>query len=140
LPLNVNAQTVGDKPLLYVREGCSHCAKVKAFLDKYNLNDKVKILETFNNEANTKELDSWFVKLNVTDPNEKGVPFLVVDDKTYLVGDVPIIEKLSKDNNITIDVTEYQSSTSDTIFLVIGGFVLFGVLGYGIVSSFKKKN
>src|SRR5688572_4957695 len=80
LPAAVNAQTIGDKPILYVREGCPHCAKVKAFLSKYNLTDSLEIKETFNNPANTAEMESWFKKLNVTDPNEKGVPFLVIDD------------------------------------------------------------
>jgi glutaredoxin len=139
-PLTVSAQEVGDKPLLYVRKGCSHCAKVDAFLIKYNLEDKVQKIETLNNEENTKQLNSWFTKLNVTDTNQQGVPFLVIDDKTYLVGDVPIIEYLAKQDNITIEVDEYQSSTADTIFLAVGGLLLFGVLGYGVYSSFKKKN
>lgn len=139
-PLTVSAQEVGDKPLLYVRKGCPHCAKVEAFLIKYNLEDKVEKIETLNNEEKTKELNSWFTKLNVTDPNQQGVPFFVIDEKTYLVGDVPIIEYLAKENNITIEVEEYQSSTADTIFLAVGGLLLFGVLGYGVYSSFKKKN
>ncbi len=139
-PLTVKAQEVGDKPLLFVRKGCSHCAKVDAFLIKYNLQDKVKKLETLNNEENTKQLNSWFTKLKVTDPNQQGVPFLVIDDKTYFVGDAPIIEYLAKQNNITIDAQEYQSSPADTLFLAVGGLLLFGVLGYGVYSSFKKKN
>lgn len=140
LPSFANAQEVGDKPLLYVRQGCPHCAKVEAFLDKYNLNDTVKMIETYNNEANTNELNSWFTKLNVTDPNQQGVPFLVVDDKTYFVGDEPIIQYLAAQHNITIDPNEYQSSTADSVFLLIGGLVLFGVIGYGIYNSLKKKN
>lgn len=139
-PVVVSAQEVGDKPLLYVRKGCPHCAKVEVFLTKYNLEDKVIKIETLNNEEKTKELNAWFTKLNVTDPNQQGVPFFVIDDKTYLVGDVPIIEYLAKQNNITIDVEEYQSSTADTIFLAVGGLFLFGILGYGVYSSFKKKN
>lgn len=138
-PMFVNAQEVGDKPILFVRKGCPHCAKVEAFLDKYNLRENVEFKETFNNEANTKEMGDWFTKLNVTDPNQRGVPFLVVDDKTYYVGDIPIIEYLAEKNNIEVDVSEYQSSMADTIFLVVGGLVLFGVVGYGLYSSFAKK-
>src|SRR5688572_8328084 len=139
-PLSVNAQPIGDKPILSVREGCPHCAKVKAFLDKNNLTSTLEIKETFNNEANSKEMESWFTKLHVTDPNQNGVPFLILDDKTYLVGDVPIIEYLAEKHNITIDITEYESSPADTIFLAVGGLLLFGVLGYGVYSSLKKKN
>lgn len=134
------AQEIKDKPLLYVRKGCPHCAKVEAFLNKYNLNDKVEKIETFNNEEKAKELDSWFKKLNVTDSNQMGVPFLVVDEKTYFVGDVPIIDYLAKQNNITVEPEVYQSSTADMIFLGLGGLVLFGVLGYGIYTSIKKKD
>lgn len=140
IPFTVFAQEVGDKPILYVREGCVHCAKVDAFLEKNNLKDTVVIKETFNNEANQKELGEWFTKLNVTDPNQQGVPFLVVDEKTYFVGDAPIIEYIANKNNIVVEVEEYQSSTADSIFLVVGGLLLFGVLGYGIASSLKKKS
>lgn len=140
-PFVANAQsTVGDKPILYVREGCPHCEKVDAFLEKNNLKNFVIRNETFNNEEKQKELEAWFVKLNVTDVNQKGVPFLVIDDKTYFVGDVDIIKYIAGKNNIVVQEPQYQASTADTIFLAVGGIVLFGVIGYGVYSSFKKKN
>lgn len=135
LPVELN----DNKPLLYVRQGCSHCAKVDAFLEKYNLEDQVLRLETYNEPENQKALEEWFKTLNVTDPNQQGVPFLVIKSNTYLVGDVPIIEYLAKENNITIEKSEYSTSTADMIFLGVGGLFLFGVLGYGVYTIFSKK-
>lgn len=131
--------TQDTKLVLYVREGCVHCAKVKAFLTKYNLEDQVKIVETYNQPDNQKELESWFTKLNVTDPNQMGVPFLVINDSEYFVGDVPIIDYLAKKNNITVEAETYSTSTADMIFLGIGGLFLFGVLGYGVYTKIGKK-
>ena len=129
---------VDELPLkMYVRQGCTHCAKVKEFLNTNNLKDKVTELETYNNTENQKMLDEEFKKYDV--PNEqRGVPFMVVSDTEYLVGDQPIIQYFADKYNIKVEDQSYQSSPSDTIFLVLGGTVLYAVLGYGLYSVFKK--
>lgn len=122
---------------LYVRQGCSHCAKVQLFLNTNDLNDKVNRIETFNNADNQKKLEDIFKKYNVPAENQ-GVPFMVLSETEYLVGEPPIVNYFAEKYNIEIKEEEYKSSTSDTIFMVLGGSVMLAVLGYGLYSVFKK--
>ncbi|HVX92790.1 MAG TPA: glutaredoxin domain-containing protein [Candidatus Dojkabacteria bacterium] len=125
---------------LYIRQGCPHCAKVEAFLQENNLEDKVQYIETYNNDTNQKAMEADFNKYGVTDTAQMGVPFLVVDDKTYYVGDTPIIKFFADKYNIDISkLTQYQSSSSDILFLGLGGLAIIAIVGYGIYSSMKKK-
>ncbi|MBI2356925.1 glutaredoxin family protein [Candidatus Dojkabacteria bacterium] len=127
-----------EAPLkLYVREGCQHCAKVKAFLNQYSLNDKVEIIETLNNQENIDKLDAEFKKYNAPQ-SDQGVPFMIVSDTEYLVGDQPIIKYFSDKYDIVVKEPEYKSSATDTVFMIIGGTALLAVLGYGLYSVFKK--
>lgn len=141
LVTSINSVSAADtKYKLYIRQGCPHCAKVEAFLKDNNLEDKVQYIETLNNEANQKAMDEDFKKYGVTDPNQIGVPFLVVDDKTYYVGDKPIIEFFAGKYNIDISkLDEYQSSSADILFLGFGGLAVIAIVGFGIYSSMKKK-
>lgn len=129
-----------DKYTIFVTAGCPHCAKVEAFIKKYGLEDKVDFKQTYNNEVNQKGLVEAGKKYNIPD-NQLGVPFMVVDDTTYYMGDQPIIDFFANKYNLDIsDMTEYNTSISDIIFLAIGGLVLFGILVYGVYSIFNKKN
>lgn len=123
---------------LYVRQGCSHCAKVEAFITKYNIVDNVVIRDTFENQGYTDELNGYFDKFKIEE-GARGVPFLVINGIEYKAGDTPIIEYLTDTFNITVVDEKYQTSTSDMIFLGIGGLFLFAVLGYGIYTIVKKK-
>lgn len=122
---------------LYVRQGCPHCAKVEQFLNTNKLTDKVNKIETFNNTENQNKLNDLFKKYNVPAANQ-GVPFLVVSETEYLVGEPQIVNYFAEKYDIEITDQGYQSSTTDTLFMVLGGSVLLGVLGYGLYSVFKK--
>ncbi len=50
---------VGDKPILFVRQGCQYCAKVDAFMEKNDLKDQVQRRETLNNNENIALLDEY---------------------------------------------------------------------------------
>lgn len=135
---SIKAEEATDTyPRIYVRQGCQYCAKVQAFLNQYSLNDKVEVIETFNNADKQKELESMFKKYNAP-TSDQGVPFMVVSESEYMVGDKPIVAYFSEKYDIEVVEPEYQSSTSDTIFMVIGGALLLAVLGYGLYSVFKK--
>ena len=125
---------------LYVRQGCPHCAAVEAFLQQNNLESHVQYIETFNNTTNQNAMEADFKAHGVTDPSQMGVPFLIVDANTYYDGDTPIIQFFATKYNIDISKrTQYQSSSSDIIFLGLGGLAVIAIVGYGIYSSMKKK-
>lgn len=133
-----NGPSVGDKPILFVRQGCPHCAKVDAFMTEYNLSSQVERKETLNNQTNLDLMDDWFDHFDVAQA-QRGVPFLVVDNETYYAGDTPIIQYMADQNDIEVKAEEYESSMSDTLVLGLGGIFLAAVLGYGVYSMFKKK-
>jgi glutaredoxin len=133
-----DAHEVLEKPILFVREGCPHCAKVDAFMEEHDLTDQVERVETYNNEENIAQMEEWFDHFAIAE-SQRGVPFMVVDDETYYAGDTPIIQYMADQNDIEVKPEEYQSSTSDTAILLLGGLFLAGVLGYGIYSMFRKK-
>lgn len=125
-----------EKEKIYVRKGCAHCLKVEAFVEKYELKDRVEVIETYNDEEKTNELNSHFSRLNISNA---GVPFMLIGENEYYMGDTPIIKYLAQKYEITIEESEYQTSTSDVVFLSLGGLFLFSVLGYGLYSMLKKK-
>lgn len=143
IPSTIFAQEVeSSKPTMYIREGCSHCAAVEAFLEENELIDEVNIMETYNNEENQAELDQWFERLSVP-TNQMGVPFMVYEDGTkYLGGDTPIISYFSElfDIEITEEDTKLPTSSSDSAILMIGALVMLGVVGYGIYTIFSKED
>ena len=133
----ISAQEL-EKPKLFVREGCSHCAKVKAFLEKYELTDQVEILDAAESEDIDQVLTGWYDNFDIPQ-QERGVPFLVLDQTDYMIGDTPIIEYFAEENGIEIEEEDYETSTSDTVFLAIGAFIMLVVFGYGIYSAFVTK-
>lgn len=127
-----------SKPIYFARAGCPHCAKVNAFLEKHNIASQVDKVETLNNAANIERMDKWFNHYQIPQ-NQRGVPFLVIDDSTYYSGSDNIINYLAQENDIEVEEGEYESSASDTVFLAIGGLLILGVLGYGVYSAFANK-
>lgn len=125
-------------PKIYVRQGCQYCAKVDAFLRANDLEDKVERVETLNNAENQKELEELFNKYNAPEA-DRGVPFMVLSETEYLVGDRPIIKHLSEKYDIEVVEEEYSTSTSDIVFMILGGTFMLSILGYGLYSAFKKK-
>jgi len=59
-----------EKPKLFVREGCSHCAKVKTFLEKYELTDQVEILEAAGDEV-PEQLETRIKTISLVEPPAK---------------------------------------------------------------------
>ncbi|MCK9368516.1 glutaredoxin family protein [Candidatus Dojkabacteria bacterium] len=138
VPISAAATAPSPVLTLYVREGCTHCATVKAFISKYNITDKVTIVETLNVQTAITELNAWYDKFKLT-TTDRGVPFLVVDGSSYYEGDTPIIDYLTKTFSITVVPDTTPVSTTDTLFVVIGGLILFSILGYGIYTMIGKK-
>ncbi len=128
---------VGEKPIMYGRADCPHCTNVKNFMASNEIEDQYEYKEIINNEENQAEFTAWLDHFEIP-ADQRGVPFMVVDEQTYLFGDTPVIEYFAEKNNIEVS-DEYKASGSDTIFLVIGGLVMASVFGYAILSSFKKK-
>ena len=82
--------------ILYVGEGCPHCAKVEEYFDDKGYWDlfNIEMKEIYRNADNAKEFNAFGDKVGLP-LNSRGVPMLVVGDK-YFVGDKPIIEYTDK--------------------------------------------
>jgi glutaredoxin len=140
IPSGIYAQEGIDKPVIYVREGCSHCAAVESFLEKNDLLSTVEIVETYNNEENQTELDSMFDEFDIP-LNERGVPFMVYNNSSELLGgDTPIISYLADLNGVeVVEVdTSLPTDTSNNGILIFGGFITLAVVGYGIYNIFSN--
>jgi len=100
LPLKSLAAPTAEEIIIYVSEGCSHCANVEKFLrdnpDTQKLNITVKELR-----SNPENADEFIANCSTGDPNSLGVPQLYFGQKSScIMGDTPIIaflkEKLAK--------------------------------------------
>jgi len=76
-----------DLPVIYTMAGCSHCAKVKAFLATSGLSRKV-VVKDVADQQNMREL--------LEASPDGGVPTLVLPNGTKAEGDQPIIDTLKK--------------------------------------------
>lgn len=77
--------------------GCSHCAKVQAYLDEHpEVLERVNLTkyEVYQDRANAQKFTALNNKLGIA-PQEQGVPMLFSGDKHYL-GDKDIIEFFSQ--------------------------------------------
>lgn len=131
---HVNAQT---KDIIYVSEGCPHCAKVEAFVEKNNLTDKIEFRDTAQDTAYSDELNQLFDKYGTAE-EERGVPTYENNDQIYS-GDTPIIEQLITKYSIENPVYGETLGITDYIFIGFGGLILISVLGYSVYSSINKK-
>ncbi len=81
----INLPVLSYPMVLVVKENCSHCRKVEAFILGHDLQRKIKIL-------NIKEVFPLFRMLNL-----EGIPVLIVNDglrRIFLVGDKEILKYL----------------------------------------------
>lgn len=124
-----------DKPILYVKEGCAHCAKVEAFIEDHSLGDTLEIQDVVLDDDAAEAYTSFMEEAEVPS-SQQGVPFLVYEDNKWLSGDAPIIEYLAKVNNIEIkDETEGGS----LVLIIAGGAAVLGIVGYGIVNAIHDR-
>ena len=132
-----------DQMVLYVQEGCSHCAKVEAFIEENGLEGEFIIKDTSVDEGASEEYVEDLERLGVS-LEESGVPMLVYDNDQYLTGDTPIISFLQERFSITpSDDGEIVADASDVVILTAGVLFVGGILGYGIVkivNDRKSKN
>ncbi|MGE5298231.1 MAG: hypothetical protein ACM3KM_03645, partial [Acidobacteriaceae bacterium] len=78
--------------ILFVGEGCPHCAKVEEFIQTNNIASKVqfRMLEVYNNQDNAKLLVSK-AEICKIDTKSIGVPFLW-DGSNCIVGEIDVTE------------------------------------------------
>lgn len=116
-------QTNGEYRLYYTNI-CPHCSKVKSYIKKYNLSDKIVMKELTSDQTapNSIEFDSIFDYLGV-DENERGVP-LLVHDGVYKNDANAIMDYLQTEFNV-------NESDIDPAIIVLGSFA--GILVIGIV-------
>jgi glutaredoxin len=120
-----------DKPTLYVREGCAHCAKVEAFLDEHSLTDTVVIRDIILDPKASEDYTAFMEEQNVPLSEQGAVPVLVYDGDKWISGDTPIIEYLADVNNIKLE--DPQTEGSNIALMAAGGIIVLVVFGYGIV-------
>ncbi|MBN2100775.1 hypothetical protein JW710_02685 [Candidatus Dojkabacteria bacterium] len=131
--------------VIYVSEGCPHCAKVEEFIEENNLEDNFEI-KNVTVDGGVAEEYTNFVQDNDLPLEEQGTPTLVYkdgDDLRWVVGDTPIISFIEENydvDNSTEDTSEDEKiSTEDIVILVVGGIIVSSVLGYGIFKSVNDR-
>jgi glutaredoxin len=97
LNLTGKAIDIPEIDVLYYGLTCSHCKIVEDFIEKNNIEDKIKIekKEVYENRENAEELARVAKSLGIN-ASEIGIPFLYYDGKAYM-GDVDIIELLKRE-------------------------------------------
>jgi glutaredoxin len=133
----VTVETPSQRVIIYASTTCPHCKKVKDFVATNNVPD-VEFRETDTNPTYLEEYKALYDKYKV-DEASRGVPVLE-DNGGLISGDQPIIDFLTKKFNITpkqVDTT-IATSSSDVAFIIIGGLVILGVIGYGVYSTINK--
>ena len=131
-------------PVLFVGQGCPHCAKVKEFLNKNNI--KVPIKEIYFDKTN-RELFLQVIKSCKIPQNQAGVPLLQVDKNRCIVGDNPIIAYF-KNQTMTPNKNKTKPSPASlTLLAVISGALVdainpcaFAVLILLLSTILLKKN
>ena len=125
--------TTDQGPLiLYVQTGCTHCAKVEAFIEENGIGGNIPIRDVSVDEGASEEFTALLDSQNVP-LDSRGVPLLVHDGTEIISGDVPIIEYLRQ----TFDIPEesLSFSTTDFVMLGAGGVVALGVVAYGVYNG-----
>ncbi|MDD3661509.1 MAG: glutaredoxin domain-containing protein [Candidatus Dojkabacteria bacterium] len=121
---------------LYVQEGCTHCAKVEAFIEENGLEEEFAIrdvlIDTEAGEEYTAFLDEEAVPLQ-----QRGVPLMVYDGGQWLSGGVPIIDFLRERHGI--EEPEDPVGSDDILLLGGGAIIIAAIVGYGVVNSLHGK-
>jgi glutaredoxin len=94
----VAASTTNSAMILFVGEGCPHCAKVKDYVTTNKIDQKINIeeKEVWSNQDNENLMKQKATQCGITD---YGVPFLW-DNGTCTVGDQPVIDYFNKKLNV----------------------------------------
>lgn len=125
------------KYVLFVREGCPHCAKVKEFISSNNLGANVEYVETLNNPNNQERMRLEEERVGIAENQQGAVPFMAFDNGDYLRGDRDIVEFLADRYDVVVPdglqdgTSTYKSSPADYALLGFGALVLVGIIGYG---------
>ncbi|MBN1618006.1 hypothetical protein JW887_01525 [Candidatus Dojkabacteria bacterium] len=122
------------KYILYVQEGCPHCAKVKGFIETNGLEGDFDIRNTtLDSTANDKFLQ--YTSDNEVAMDEIGVPFLVISKDEWISGDQPVIDYLSSE----YDIKEKFTPDGNFALLLVGSLFIITILGYGIFNMTNAK-
>lgn len=135
------------KYVIYVQDGCVHCANVEEFVNKFKLNDIIEYRNIRRSSQADAEMAALFAKYNKTD--QAGTPAMEVDGQLY-AGDTPIYDFFRAKFNITEEFVptgnnnqgtptdKVELSSTDTAFLILGGVIILALTGYGIYSAVRK--
>lgn len=82
------ASAEAEPMVLYVGEGCLHCAEVEQFLEERGLYQSctIEVKEVYFNRGNAQELTRLFEEHNIP-LMQRGVPTLLAEGKFYIGGD-----------------------------------------------------
>jgi len=97
--LSLSVATTSAEPfarqyIIYVGDGCPHCANVEAYVEKNDLEKFLPVVfkEIYYNRENAQEFNKVADRIGAP-MNRRGVPFMVYGSQ-YWIGDRPIIEVL----------------------------------------------
>lgn len=94
-PLTVQASSA----TLFYGRGCSHCGKVLTYLDNHpELKEGIALKEIYFDHDNATLYSNALAALHVP-TSDQGVPFLVISNQKYLVGDQAILTYLSNNSS-----------------------------------------
>ena len=91
----ISTASASEKVIFFWGQGCSHCSKVDAYVQKNNLDEVFDIerKEIYFDEENREEFTRLCDGHNL-ELNERGVPMAVINGKC-VIGDKPIIDQLN---------------------------------------------
>lgn len=128
----VPATHAEDGMVLYVKEGCSHCAKVEAFIEEHSLGDTLTIRDIVLDAEASEEYTAFMDEQDVPLEERGAVPVLTYGGNKWISGDTPIIDYLAEINDITIEKAKADGSSNALI--IAGAVIVLVVFGYGIVN------
>lgn len=138
----VDAPVVVEQPvqklIVYSTTTCPHCRNIKNFVSTNNVGN-IEFRDVDTNAKYLEEYNALYAKYSVPE-NQQGVPVTEINSQ-IVSGDQPIIDYLIQRDNITPKAVEsnIETTSSDMIFIILGGLVLFGIIGYGTYSVITKK-
>jgi glutaredoxin len=125
--------------ILFVREGCPHCANVEKFLDDNGLTSEVQILDVEADPANAALYTQLSNDAGMSLEEQGGVPLLFDDGEAVTSADV-IIEHLGA--KFDVETTGYgydEEKKSNTFILVIFGIGISVSVLYFVLSRKREK-
>lgn len=125
IPSKIIAQeeNAGDL-VLYVSEGCPHCANVENFIEENNLTGEIEVKDMSADHEAAAEYNLKCDKAGIA-LDERGVP-LLFDGEEYIDGDSPIIAYLSGKFNISVD-DDTDEGNKRAVLLILGMGVMLAI-------------